>query len=91
MLTRSNSFIQTSNQIAMFTGPLIGGWIITVSSFSILFCSVPCFLVISCTFILCIKEKDFSLSSEQASAKKELLADFQYVWNIPYLKPYFSF
>ncbi|MCW9134309.1 MFS transporter [Bacillus paramycoides] len=86
MLTRSNSFIQTSNQIAMFTGPMIGGWIITVSSFSILFFSVACFLVISCTFTLCIKEKKLSLSSEQASAKQELLAGFQYVWNMPFLK-----
>ncbi|MBE5105208.1 MFS transporter [Bacillus thuringiensis] len=86
MLTRSNSFIQTSNQIAMFTGPMIGGWIVTVSSFSILFFSVACFLVISCTFTLCIKEKKLSLSSEQASAKQELLAGFQYVWNMPFLK-----
>ncbi|MFJ8530317.1 MFS transporter [Bacillus sp. NPDC094106] len=86
MLTRSNSFIQTSNQIAMFAGPMIGGWIITVSSFSSLFFSVACFLVISCTFTLCIKEKQLSLSSEQASAKQELLAGFQYVWNMPFLK-----
>lgn len=86
MLTRSNSFIQTSNQIAMFTGPMIGGWIITVSSFSVLFFSVACFLVISCTFTLCIKEKKLSLSSGQASAKQELLAGFQYVWNMPFLK-----
>lgn len=86
MLTRSNSFIQTSNQIAMFAGPMIGGWIITVSSFSSLFFSVACFLVISCTFTLCIKEKKLSLSSEQASAKQELLAGFQYVWNMPFLK-----
>ncbi|WIY59557.1 MFS transporter [Bacillus arachidis] len=86
MLTRSNSFIQTSNQIAMFTGPMIGGWIITVSSFSVLFFSVACFLVISCTFTLCIKEKKLSLSSGQVSAKQELLAGFQYVWNMPFLK-----
>ncbi|PEB51894.1 multidrug ABC transporter permease [Bacillus pseudomycoides] len=86
MLTRSNSFIQTSNQIAMFAGPMIGGWIITTSSFSSLFFSVACFLVISCTFTLCIKEKKLSLSSEQASAKQELLAGFQYVWNMPFLK-----
>ncbi|MCX2829174.1 MFS transporter [Bacillus sp. DHT2] len=86
MLTRSNSFIQTSNQVAMFTGPMIGGWIITVSSFSVLFFSVACFLVISCTFTLCIKEKKLSLSSGQASAKQELLAGFQYVWNMPFLK-----
>lgn len=86
MLTRSNSFIQTSNQIAMFTGPMIGGWIITISSFSVLFFSVACFLVISCTFTLCIKEKKLSLSSGQASAKQELLAGFQYVWNMPFLK-----
>ncbi|MEH7458041.1 MFS transporter [Bacillus sp. JJ1127] len=86
MLTRSNSFIQTSNQIAMFAGPMIGGWIITISSFSSLFFSVACFLVISCTFTLCIKEKKLSLSSEQASAKQELLAGLQYVWNMPFLK-----
>lgn len=57
MLTRSNSFIQTSNQVAMFAGPMIGGWIITVSSFSVLFLFVACFLLITSAFTLCIKEK----------------------------------
>lgn len=86
MLTRSNSFIQTSNQVAMFAGPMIGGWIITVSSFSVLFLFVACFLLITSIFTLCIKEKNPSPSSKQASAKQELLAGFQYVWNMPFLK-----
>ncbi|PGE95338.1 multidrug ABC transporter permease [Bacillus pseudomycoides] len=86
MLTRSNSFIQTSNQVAMFTGPMIGGWIITVSSFSVLFLFVACFLLITSAFTLCIKEKNSSPSSKQASTRQELLEGFQYVWNMPFLK-----
>ncbi|MDM5189070.1 MFS transporter [Bacillus sp. DX4.1] len=86
LLTRSNSFIQTSNQIAMFAGPMIGGWIITVSTFSVLFFAVAFFLVITCTFTLCIKENNPSPHSDQPSAKQELLAGFQYVWNMPFLK-----
>ncbi|EJR46062.1 hypothetical protein IIM_04924 [Bacillus cereus VD107] len=86
MLTRSNSFIQTSNQVAMFAGPMIGGWIITVSSFSILFLFVACFLLITSAFTLCIKEKNSSPPSKQASTKQELLEGFQYVWNMPFLK-----
>lgn len=86
MLTRSNSFIQTSNQVAMFAGPMIGGWIITVSSFSVLFLFVACFLLITSALTLCIKEKNPSPSSKQASTKQELLEGFQYVWNMPFLK-----
>ncbi|MEH7052037.1 MFS transporter [Bacillus pseudomycoides] len=86
MLTRSNSFIQTSNQVAMFAGPMIGGWIITVSSLSVLFLFVACFLLITSAFTLCIKEKNSSPSSKQASTRQELLEGFQYVWNMPFLK-----
>ncbi|MEK5017242.1 MULTISPECIES: MFS transporter [Bacillus] len=86
MLTRSNSFIQTSNQVAMFAGPMIGGWIITVSSFSVLFLFVACFLLITSAFTLCIKEKNSLPSSKQASTRQELLEGFQYVWNMPFLK-----
>ncbi|MDZ4441648.1 MFS transporter [Bacillus cereus] len=86
MLTRSNSFIQTSNQVAMFAGPMIGGWIITVSSFSVLFLFVACFLLITSAFTLCIKEKNSSPPSKQVSTKQELLEGFQYVWNMPFLK-----
>ena len=86
MLTRSNSFIQTSNQVAMFAGPMIGGWIITVSSFSVLFLFVACFLLITSAFTLCIKENNSSPPSKQVSTKHELLEGFQYVWNMPFLK-----
>ncbi|PEX67224.1 multidrug ABC transporter permease [Bacillus cereus] len=86
MLTRSNSFIQTSNQVAMFAGPMIGGWIITVSSFSVLFLFVACFLLITSVFTLCIKENNSSPPSKQVSTKQELLEGFQYVWNMPFLK-----
>lgn len=86
MLTRSNSFIQTSNQVAMFAGPMIGGWIITVSSFSVLFLFVACFLLITSAFTLCIKENNSSPPSKQVSTKQELLEGFQYVWNMPFLK-----
>ncbi len=43
-------------------------------------------LLITSAFTLCIKEKNSSPSSKQASTRQELLEGFQYVWNMPFLK-----
>lgn len=86
-LTRSNSFIQSSNQIAMFSGPMIGGWILTVGSFSLLFSIIVLLLMLTFTFSFLIKENDTAAAlQKEGSAKEQLAEGFAYVWKMPFLK-----
>lgn len=86
-LTRSNSFIQSSNQIAMFSGPMIGGWILTVGSFSLLFSIIALLLMLTFTFSFLIKEDDTAAAlRKEGSAKEQLAEGFTYVWKMPFLK-----
>ncbi|MDD1505573.1 MFS transporter [Lysinibacillus sp. CNPSo 3705] len=90
LLTRANSFIQSSNQIAMFSGPMIGGLIITISaSFKVLFFIVAVFLFITFIFSSFIREKEPEATinnKHRTSTKLELKEGFKYVWNMPFLK-----
>ncbi|MGY3186575.1 MFS transporter [Lysinibacillus sp. TE18511] len=90
LLTRANSFIQSSNQIAMFSGPMIGGLIITLSaSFKVLFLIVAVFLFITFIFSLFIRENQPEIkinNSHQTSTKLEFKEGLNYVWNMPFLK-----
>ncbi|KGR84547.1 multidrug ABC transporter permease [Lysinibacillus odysseyi 34hs-1 = NBRC 100172] len=86
-LTRSNSFIQSSNQIAMFSGPMIGGWILTVGSFSLLFSIIALLLMLTFTFSFLIKEDNIAAALlKEGSAKEQLAEGFTYVWKMPFLK-----
>jgi len=87
-LTRANSFIQSSNQIAMFSGPMIGGLILTFgASFKVLFLVVAIFLFITCIFSSLIKEKQSDISDKQrVSTILELKEGLHYVWHMPFLK-----
>lgn len=86
ILTRANSFIQSSNQIAMFSGPMIGGMIISIGfSFEILFLIVAIFLFSTLIFSSLIKEKQPQPCIEK-STKTDLKEGMQYVWNMPFLK-----
>ncbi|MGE7979427.1 MFS transporter [Psychrobacillus sp. NPDC093200] len=87
LLTRSNSFIQSSNQIAMFSGPMIGGWVLTVGSFSILFSLIAFFLSLTFVFSAFIKEENRKQNSSKMDSTKEKLKEgFSYVWKMPFLK-----
>ena len=88
VLTRSNSFIQSSNQIAMFSGPMIGGFVLTVGSFSLLFSIIAIFLVLTFAFSFLIKEEEnvHAISQKKVSTKEELKEGFIYVWKMPFLK-----
>jgi MFS family permease len=88
VLTRSNSFIQSSNQIAMFSGPMIGGFVLTVGSFSHLFSIIATFLVLTFVFSFLIKEEEnvHAISQKKVSTKEELKEGFIYVWKMPFLK-----
>lgn len=85
-LPRSNSFIQSSNQIALFSGPMLGGWILSVGSFSLLFAVITGFLMLTFLFSFFIKEEKRSPTVIKTSTKSELKEGFSYVWNMPFLK-----
>lgn len=85
-LPRSNSFIQSSNQIALFSGPMLGGWILSFGSFSLLFGVIAGFLLLTFLFSSLIKEEKRTVVATQSSTKSELKEGFSYVWGMPFLK-----
>ncbi|MGE7673265.1 MFS transporter [Lysinibacillus sp. NPDC094403] len=85
-ITRANSFIQSSNQIAMFSGPMIGGWVLSKGSFSLLFSIIAAFLFMTFLFSFCIGEQIRNAPSKKSSTKDELFDGFKYVWNMSFLK-----
>lgn len=84
-LTQANSFIQSSNQFAMFTGPILGGFLLTISSFPVLFGTIAFLLFLTSLFSLFIKEQATSEKST-TSTKTELKEGCMYVWSFPFLK-----
>lgn len=85
-LPRSNSFIQSSNQIALFSGPMLGGWILSLGSFSLLFGVIAGFLLLTFLFSSLIKEEKRPVIVDRSSTKSELKEGFSYVWGMPFLK-----
>lgn len=85
-LSRSNSFIQSSNQFALFSGPMIGGWILSLGSFSLLFGVISGFLLLTFLFSFLIKEEKRTPIINRSSTKFELKEGFSYVWGMPFLK-----
>ncbi|RLQ92753.1 MFS transporter [Planomicrobium sp. Y74] len=86
VLPRSNSFIQSSNQIALFSGPMLGGWILSFGSFSLLFAVIAGFLLLTFLFSALIKEENRTAAVTKSSTKSELKEGFSYVWGMPFLK-----
>lgn len=86
VLPRSNSFIQSSNQIALFSGPMLGGWILSFGSFSLLFAVIAGFLLLTFLFSSLIKEEKRETSISKPSTLSELKEGLSYVWNMPFLK-----
>ncbi|QDP40874.1 MFS transporter [Radiobacillus deserti] len=85
-LTRANSFIQTSNQIALFSGPMIGGWLLTVGSFDLLLSIVALLLLFTFILSLFINEEKNNYDSISLSTKNQLREGISYVWNMKFLK-----
>lgn len=85
-LSRSNSFIQSSNQIALFSGPMLGGWVLSFSSFSLLFGVIAGFLLLTFLFSFWIKEEKRASPIIKFSTKNDLKEGFSYVWKMPFLK-----
>lgn len=85
-LSRSNSFIQSSNQIALFSGPMLGGWILSIGSFGLLFGIIAGLLLLTGLFSYLIKEERRALPKNSLSFKVELKEGFSYVWSMPFLR-----
>ncbi|SET80836.1 Predicted arabinose efflux permease, MFS family [Salinibacillus kushneri] len=85
-LTRANSFIQSSNQSAMFLGPMIGGWILTIGTFNILFLTISLFLFLTFIFSLFINENENETNNSDDSTFIQLKEGFSYVLEMPFLK-----
>lgn len=85
-LPRSNSFIQSSNQIALFSGPMLGGWVLSFGTFSLLFGVIAGFLLLTFLFSSLIKEEKRPVIADRSSTKSELKEGFSYVWGMPFLK-----
>ncbi|MEF7563728.1 MFS transporter [Bacillus infantis] len=86
VLSRSNSFIQSSNQIALFSGPMLGGWVISAGSFSMLFEIVAGFLLLTFLFSFLINEDKRIIAVNSHSAKTELKDGISYVLSMPFLR-----
>ncbi len=84
-LTRANSILQTSNQMALFSGPLLGGVLLTFSSFHFIFLTIALFLLLASisTFFIC---EHPVANPTRTSAWLELVQGFHYVFADPYLK-----
>lgn len=84
-LTRANSILQTSNQMALFSGPLLGGVLLTFSSFHFIFLTIALFLLLASLGTLLIREHPVN-NPTRTSARIELAQGFHYVFADPYLK-----
>ena len=87
-LIKSNSIIQSSNQIAMFSGPMVGGLLLSIGSFSLLFSFVAFILFMTFLFSFLIKEGTSKTiaTTKKNSIKIELIEGMTYVWKMPSLK-----
>ncbi|MEW8976747.1 MAG: MFS transporter, partial [Exiguobacterium sp.] len=77
-LTKANSLIQTSNQIALFSGPILGGVILSYSSYSHVFLVIFGTLCLTLLFTYGIREAK-TRRSLQHSALSELKEGLHYV------------
>ncbi|OIN66618.1 multidrug ABC transporter permease [Exiguobacterium sp. KRL4] len=84
-LTRTNSILQTSNQMALFSGPLLGGVLLTFSSFHFIFLTISLFLLLASLGTFFIREHPVD-NPTRTSAWLELAQGFHYVFADPYLK-----
>ena len=84
-LTKANSWIQTSNQIALFSGPILGGVILSYSSYSYVFLVIFGTLCLTLLFTYGIREAK-TKRALQHSALSELSEGLHYVLHFQQLK-----
>jgi len=84
-LIQANSLIQSSNQIAMVSGPMIGGGILAIGSFTHLFLIIALFLFLTFSFSLFINESKNKKVKKQSTIL-ELKEGIAYVRSMQSLK-----
>lgn len=84
-LFQANASIQTTNQISMVLGPVIGAFLLDTFSYSLCFLIVACFLLIGGLIISSIKESAPPIAHKTNTFKDDLLGGFQYIKNSSFL------
>ncbi|WP_079477244.1 MFS transporter [Halobacillus salinus] len=90
-LTRANSTIQGAIQVAVFSGPLLAGVLISVTIYSTLFIIISLCLCIAGIGVLFVKTREQHDAQRESSAafKEQLKEGFQYTWKAPLLRALF--
>lgn len=91
-LTRANSFIQGAIQVALFSGPLLAGVLISFVSYHLLLIFIILLLIIAGTGVLFIKTThgaSHKKEQEEISFIKQLKEGFTYTWHERLLRALF--
>lgn len=89
-ITRANSVIQGSMQVAMFSGPLIGGVMISFFTYTTGFIAVGiCLLLGAISIKFIVKNKEASEARTHENMFKELKEGLQYAWDSSLIKALF--
>ncbi|MFC7321642.1 MFS transporter [Halobacillus campisalis] len=89
-LTRANSVLQGSIQIALFTGPLLTGVLINFFSYSFVLFMIGLLLCFSGVSVLFIKKRSEAQEKKaEESFKFQLREGFTYTWQSPLLRALF--
>ncbi|CAH0346685.1 MFS transporter [Bacillus sp. CECT 9360] len=84
-LIQANSFIQTTNQMSMVLGPVLGALLIKNFSYTIGFISIAFLLLIGAVLIFSVKEAPNESSQKSSSFIQDLLEGFKYVLESKFL------
>jgi DHA3 family macrolide efflux protein-like MFS transporter len=85
-LTRANSFLQSTNHITLIVGPMIAGWLITITSYEWVFGTITCLLIIGGILIFQVKESfDKPEVERRPSPLKDLQEGYRYLVHSPVL------
>jgi len=89
-ITRANSVIQGSMQVAMFSGPLVGGVMISFFTYTTGFIALGiCLLIGAISIKFIVKSKEASEERAHENMFKELIEGFQYAWDSSLIKALF--
>ncbi|MCA0972469.1 MFS transporter [Halobacillus litoralis] len=89
-LTRANSTIQGAIQVALFSGPLLAGVLLSFVGYSILFLIISFCLFVAGVGVLFVKKREEEeREAAQTAFKDQLKEGFQYTWNSPLIKALF--
>lgn len=89
-LTRANSTIQAAIQVALFSGPLFAGVLVSLVSYSVLFLIISLCLCLAGIGVLFVKNRKADTSkAEDTGFIDQLKEGFRYTWKAPLLRGLF--